>query len=483
MTRPRSEPDSEGAPVSGTDEGGTEAVPAGGLRGRLAAFQRRHLPKGSIRESLVSGAFWSVTGSVFSRAFVLGGGIAIARMVGKAGYGQWGLVVATVQMFAQYAAFGLAVTATKHVAELRHSDPVRAGRVLSLVMVLGLILLTVTAAACAGSAYWLAHGLYNVPDLFVPLVIASVLLFSMVGTLMIQGALAGFEDFRGIARVNFLQGLAFLLATIPLTWWLGLSGAVVAMSVSYVLALVLSLQATFHWCRGHGIPLGTRGIWRERLIIWQYGIPSLLGGSVSGPAATFSKAIVARVPQGLAGLGGVEAALKWQMAVLFVPEAVRRVTLPMLSRLSGAKDGRRYVKALWANIVLNGGVALLAALPVMILSPWILGLYGRDFRQDWDIMVVLVGAGVFQAVKNVLSQVTASLEKLWWNFGLALIWAAVTLGGTALMVPRYGVRGYVWTVAFAAVLNMLMYALASAIIVKHRGVFQTMASAQGTEGK
>lgn len=435
----------------------------------VAALERictRYLPVGSLRRSLFTGAFWSLGGSVLSRGCALLTSIILARLLGKMGFGQWGLVVSTVSLFAQFAIFGVALTATKHVAELRRTDPERAGRVLSLALLVGLISVSVTCLLCVAAAGWLAQDLFQVPELTTPIRLASLMLFGMVGLLMVEGALAGFEDFRRIARVRAVQGLVLVVGAPLLTWRLGITGAVLAMAASQWTAMILSLRITVQNCRRHDMRLRVRGVWQEREVLWQYAVPSLLGGAASAPAVTLSKALVARLPGGVVGLGGFEAAYRWRDVVLFIPGAVRLVTLPMLSRLKGQNNYRRYVRALWANMGLNAGIALAGALPIMALSPWILALYGKEFREDWDMMVILVGSGIFQSAKDVLARVTSSMGKIWWQVWMSVVWGAATLGGTYYLLPIYGVRGYVWTVAGASVLGLLMYAVAAAIILR-----------------
>lgn len=414
---------------------------------------------------MAAGTFWSLSGAVLSRGLVLLSSLIIARLLGKAGYGRWGLVLSTVTLFAQFAIFGVALTVTKHVAELRKTDPSRAGRILSFSLIVGLISVATMALTCLGAGRWLARDLYKVPELAGPLMLASVMLFGMVSVVVMRAALAGFEDFRRIAWINAVQGMVLFAAAAPLTWRWGIHGAVGAMAVSQFTALILFGQATLQKCRDHHMPLGTSGIWQERAVLWKYAIPSLLGGGISAPAAALSKALVARSGD-LVGLGGFEAAARWQAVVMFVPEAARQITLPLLAKLKGQNDRRRYIKALWANIALNAGIATVMAVPIMILSPWILGLYGKGFREDWDILVILVGSGVLQAVKDVFARVTASLEKLWWNVGISVLWGGVLLGGTYLLLPHYGVRGYAWAVAASRLVAMIMYGIATLVIIK-----------------
>jgi O-antigen/teichoic acid export membrane protein len=288
----------------------------------------------------------------------------------------------------------------------------------------------------------------------------------MVTTFMLQGVLAGFEYFRGIAQTNLIQGVVLFIAVIPLTYIFGLTGTVIGMSISLCTAAFICLIKIIQKSHKHGMPLGLHGTWEERRILWHYSTPSLLTGLVIGPTSMFSKALVANSTGGILGIGGFTAAFRWRDIIMFIPGSVRRVTLPMLSKLKGENDFRRFVKALWANIALNGGIALAGAVPIMILSPWILSLYGPDFREDWDIMVMLVGSGVFQAVNDVVTQVTACMEKMWWNFFIHVIWGTIVLGGSYLLVPSYGVRGYVWSFSTATVVHLLLNTIAAMVIIR-----------------
>jgi O-antigen/teichoic acid export membrane protein len=72
---------------------------------------------------LASGVFWSTAGAVISRGLMLAAWVLVARMLGKTGYGELGMIQSTVGMFGVFAGFGLGLTATKHVAEFRRSNP------------------------------------------------------------------------------------------------------------------------------------------------------------------------------------------------------------------------------------------------------------------------------------------------------------------------------------------------------------------------
>jgi O-antigen/teichoic acid export membrane protein len=410
-----------------------------------------------------------MVGSIGLQGLTVIAGIIIARILGKRAYGQWGIIMSTAMMFGSLGGLGMATAAAKYVAELKNNDPLKAGRVLSLILCAGLAGVLLTSIACFGFAGLMAYRLYNAAELYVPLRANSIMLFFLMGSLILQGVMAGFEDFRGIARVNMIQGCTLFVVIVLLTYLLGLLGAVIAMAASYFTAVCFYMVTIVKKCREHGIRISGQGIWKESRVLWHYSAPGFLTSSVLHPTRLFSHAMVANTKGGFSGLGGYNAAERWQSLVLFMPRAVKRITLPMLSRLQGDKDYKRLKKALWANIALNGGLALMVALPIMVLSPWILRLYGPDFTQDWDILIILVGLGVFQSLIEVLSQVLACMEKMWYNFGFHVVYGAIILGGSYLLVPHYGVRGYLWAYALAVAVHMLNHIVAAVVILTARG--------------
>jgi len=87
---------------------------------------------------LAKGVFWSMASAVISRGLMLAASVLVARMLGKTGFGELGMIRSTVGMFGVFAGFGLGLTATKHVAEFRSSDPARAGRIIGFQLCLRL---------------------------------------------------------------------------------------------------------------------------------------------------------------------------------------------------------------------------------------------------------------------------------------------------------------------------------------------------------
>src|SRR5690242_4126402 len=89
------------------------------------------LRRDSLGARLARGAFWSLTGNLVARGFGLLGSVVVARLLGKEAFGALGIVQSTTSLFGLFAGFGMGLTATKHVAEFRFSDPNRVTNIMA----------------------------------------------------------------------------------------------------------------------------------------------------------------------------------------------------------------------------------------------------------------------------------------------------------------------------------------------------------------
>ena len=125
---------------------------------------------------LARGAFWSLAGALISRGLGLAAWIIVARVLGKEGFGELGIIQSTVGMFGVLAGFGLGMTATKHVAEFRATDPARAGRIIGMSAVVAFVSAGIMTGLLFALAPWLADRALAAPHLAGLLRLGSLLL-------------------------------------------------------------------------------------------------------------------------------------------------------------------------------------------------------------------------------------------------------------------------------------------------------------------
>jgi len=126
---------------------------------------QRRLEASSLGLRLARGAFWSLVGAVISRVLGVLASVLVARMLGREGFGELGVIQSTVGMFGTFAGFGLGLTATKYVAEFREKDAAKAGRIMALSERIALFTGGLTAVALIVLAPWLAARTLAAPRL------------------------------------------------------------------------------------------------------------------------------------------------------------------------------------------------------------------------------------------------------------------------------------------------------------------------------
>ncbi len=327
----------------------------------MVAKHQEFAPAGSLRARFAAGAFWSVLGAVISRGFLLAASVVCAWFLGKEGFGALGMIQTTAGMFGIFAGLGLGITATKYVSEFRRQDPMRTGRILAL---------SASAAFLSGSiitvlvillAPYLAQHVLAAPQLAAPLAIGAGLVFFGALNGAQTGALAGFEAFQTIARVNIYAGVASFPLIVFGVWRGGLRGAIWGSVAALAVNWALNNRALRRECAKANISYQLAGCRRELGMLHRFSLPAFLASILIVSAIWVCNALLVRQPQGYAELGIYAAADKWRLMILFVPTSMFAMVLPVLSNLHGEGDGAGFQKVFRANLQLNAGLALLAA--------------------------------------------------------------------------------------------------------------------------
>jgi O-antigen/teichoic acid export membrane protein len=411
---------------------------------------------------LAKGAFWSLAGAVIARALGLASSIIVARLIGKVGFGELGIINSTVGMLGPLAGFQMGLTATKHVAELRDKDPIRAGRIIGLSSAVVFVTGTLAALALVVLAPWMATKTLAAPHLSGLLQISSLMILFGALSGVQAGALAGFEAFKTIAWVNLLGGFATFPLIVGGVYLGGLEGAVWGMVLSTVLNWALHQWALHREAKHANVPLSYSGCTKEWNVLWRFSFPSMLASMISGPIAWVSNVILVNQPNGYSEMGIFNAANQWRTPVIFLTSSLGMIALPVLSDLYGKEDRVSYNKVLRSNLFLNATIALIIALPIAIFSPLIMATYGKGFQEGSWVVVILSFSAVIMAASNILGQAIVSKGRMWLNLGIHSIWAVVMLLTALYIVPKYLAHG----LATATVFAWIIYIFAQAFFVR-----------------
>jgi O-antigen/teichoic acid export membrane protein len=405
---------------------------------------------------LAHGTFWMVTGNVIARLLGLVSSIILARILGKVPFGELGTIQSTVGLFGVFAGLGIGITATKYVAEYRELQAGRCGRVIgfSLAAALAGGILASLGLLVFGS--WLATHTLAAPQLASTLRVGAglVIFGSLQGAYL--GALAGFEAFKKVCWVNFISSLIAVPLSVVGALYAGLDGAVWALVLQTVLGCVFGHVALLQETAKAGMKISLGFHPDEWAMLWRFTLPAFLSTMLATPAGWFSRTLLVNQHGGYAEAALVSAANQWMNLVNFLPYTMGGVLVPIFANLYAAGRRDEFMKLLRRNVWLNIGVALAMALPLILLSSLVMGLYGPGFndRNGIAIFVVSMTCAVVTAINNLLSRTMQSAGRAWIDLTSNGLWALMIILGSVLLIHAYKGIGLVSTQVFAAVVQV-----------------------------
>ena len=400
------------------------------------------------------GAFWSLAGAVVSRALGLAAFVVVARILGKAEYGRFGIIQSTVGMFGMFAGFGLGQTATKYVAELREKAPDRAGRIMAMAGLVAMVTGTLMAGALFVVAPWLASQTLAAPELAPLLRVGALILIVEAMNGAQTGALAGFEAFKTTAKINMWAGLAsFPMMTLGV-YWGGLTGCVWAYAANRTLNWLLNHLALRREARRAGVPFILRGSRAELSILWRYSLPSMLSGVMVSPTIWVCNAMLVNQPGGYDQMGIFQATSTFQQILFFLGNTLSAPLLPLLANRIGRENARLdrvNMLSTWALGALPAVV--LFGLPEMATMLFGRGFAGSQFTYTFLLMIFCSSVVIY---KQGLARILAAYGLMWWGMLSNCVWA-INLVGCTYALASHGAVGYSMAWVLAYVLNTVLF--------------------------
>ena len=424
----------------------------------LNVFAQRFLPEplytrlaGSpMAKRLARGSLWTLFGSGISRVLILIAMILTARILGQATFGEFGLIQATLGMFGIMAGVGLGSTATRFVAQFSNSDQARAGRIIALVTASSVIMVFAASAVLIALSGLLAAAVMDAAHLKTAMLWAVPLMAATAFRTIQSQIFAGLERFDLVARLNILEGLVALPAIVIMAKLYSLQGALIGLAFSAVVVWSVGHLLLGAVLRSKGIIVRYRGCWDDWRILPNYSVPRFLTSSLSTPIIWLAMILVARSDGGFAQLGLYNAAYQWVGPLIFLPMVLSAVSIPALVQEWEAGRANSFRHVFLGLVAFAAAITLSISLLIALISPWIMGLYGRGFEEGWLLLVMLVLASSFLGVGSISSNALFAMKKPWNDFFVMVVWAVALLGITVSFLDRLGV-----------------YALAAAFFISH----------------
>ncbi|MEO7362370.1 MAG: oligosaccharide flippase family protein [Gemmatimonadaceae bacterium] len=416
-----------------------------------------------VLRPLARGAAWATIGTVFTQGSTLVSNIWIANLVGKVTFGEYAIVLATVQATAALASLGIGYTATRYIAEWRHRNVARAGQLLNLFDRLSWFAAITAAVLLAISASGIADAALRAPALGTSLMLAAASTVFTVRNGFLTGALMGLESFRALGIAGILSGSLYLALTAAGAAKDGVRGAVIGLLVSSALQCALLTFAVRRERNLQQLGTGSASFAKERPLLIRFALPAALSGVSSVPALWAVQALIARSHNSFGDLALYAAGLNMLTMIMFTPTVLNGVAMAWINRTQAVSGDAAYRSAIRTTLGVNLLTVVCALTGVAVLSPFILGLYGSGFRTGYLGLGLLLASSIPEAFTNALAQSLQTRERMWESFLLINIPRDIVLVcAAAYLIPRYGLTG----AATAYITGRLVAACAMYLLVR-----------------
>lgn len=380
-----------------------------------------------IKNRLLSGTIWSLTGFALSKVFILMANVGSAHILGNIDFAKLSIIRSTIALFITIGTFGIGLTANKFIAEFRAKN--ESDKIASIVwisylfsFVCGIILsVLILLLARPISEYSL-----NDIELIGEVRCGAILLFMTIITAAQTGILTGFEKFKIISVNTFISGLFEFCLVLLGAHLYGVTGAIIGYGISFVTLFLLNLYAINDCMIKNNINRSIKIVnLHDISFLWSFSLPAAMQSMLVTPVFWIIRTMLIE-NSGYNELAVYEAADQLKVVILFIPTTLSNMIVPILSNIQGKNDKMSFSQVFKLSLGVNIAIATIVALIFSVFSNQIMSVYGKEFVNAWPL--------VFLALSTIVNTATLAYNNLfvtsyrmWENFGLNIIWAGVLI--------------------------------------------------------
>jgi FkbM family methyltransferase len=396
----------------------------------------------SLHSRFQTGVAFNLIGTIFNQGSTFVVNIVVANLLGRQTFGEYAIVQNTLVAVAVFGQLGIGYVATKYVAEFRSSDRERAGRILGMLCAFSIMLAGIASLTLLLLSPWLAMSVLKAPALGPTLAIGSaVLLFAVLNGFLI-GALAGLESYRVLAKALAWGGTVYLLVCSGFAWRGGLNGVIAGQAISGFVQFVILALALRSECLQQGIRIHYPTTANEWPVILKFAVPGALSGFTSAPALWFASTLLVRQPDGFSQMAIFSASFSLMAAVLLLPNIANNVGMSLINHHKGGGNSPEYRQIFWINLAVTLAIVVAGAAAAALLGPELLRLFGKNFKNGYPTLLILLAATVPQGLAVALYQIIQSQAKMWLSFvAVAIPRDTLIVILAYLLIPTHGASG------------------------------------------
>jgi Membrane protein involved in the export of O-antigen and teichoic acid len=364
-----------------------------------------------IKSQFVKDSSWAVFGPGLGNGLLLIAGIIIARLLGKDLYGEYGVVKSTMFYIAAFSTFGLGYTSTKYIAQYIEEQKDKLYSVVNSTfkitlfnsVLLGLLVFVFSSPL---------SNFLETPQLATPFKYLGIIIVFRAVSTSAGGLLSGFGDFKELGINNIVSGLTLLLLCVPLTYYWGLKGSLISLSLSQFIFAILNVRVLL----------------KKQLIkelqpdmtksLLKFSFPVALQ-ELSFTICNWGTTLILTKYASVGEVGMYTASFQWTGIILIVPSLLSNVILAYLSKSSSEGASRQTLVS--RIVIINLLCTLIPFGVALLLSDFIIQMYGSTFVDMKPVFLIAIFSTIFMCLANVFQSELISRGKNWQLFSFRLI--------------------------------------------------------------
>jgi O-antigen/teichoic acid export membrane protein len=402
------------------------------------------------RPSITHSSRWVFASTILSKPIQLFTTVLIARSLGPAGFGVYGLATSMAITLSLVAGLGLGDAIHKYVAEYYRRDKKQGAQFAAVIVWTATAFATVLCVALwLGRSRWVSW-IFPAPTTETIIGLCLCLAWTNLIFALLIGVFSGLQRFREIAILNLLQATTVAAFVLVLGFY-GSEGALLAYVIGSALCLVwgaiklwLMDGAIFSW------PGWTA--FSQLKTILRFSSPIWVGAFAFTPVITFAFAFLARQPDGQHQLGIFNTANGLRVLVTILPGVISFVIAPALIEEGGTHGDHRAYSQLLEKAF--SSLAFLT-IPLLILSLFLSDLlflvYGKAYGEAFRFFMPLTASAAIAAMAAPIITVMMAKNRTWISLGFGMIKSFLLVVLTLLVVPRYFAWGLAWAFFFSEI--------------------------------
>lgn len=401
------------------------------------------------KNGILQDSFWAIFGNSIAKILALVIGIVVAKILGSDSYGKYGLIKSTLISISVFSTFGLGVTGTKYIAQLKDTKKELVNTICHDILKISLV----TSGSIAFFVIIFAKQIaiyLDMSDIVLTLRLSSIaIIFNAINTAQ-TGILAGFKKFKIISNYNLITGIYLCLASIISTYFAGLNGAIFALSSSYIFNYFLN-NVTLKKIR-KSYPITQKKLSSIKEMV-EFSLPIALQEGLQSISSWLTIVVLVKLSS-YSEYGIYSAAAQWTAAISFIPAILKNVTLSYLS--DSNNNNRKIVKLmLLANLISSGCFFIIIFFASPVISKW----YGQSYNGVEPVLNILIFSSVLGSLGSVFIQELISKAKNWLTFSISLLKTIliILLGYILVTIVEYrGSLAFAYSTLLANILYLFL---------------------------